>query len=310
MIEPKCGEYGLGKCGTTIPTNKLPQLQPKKMALRDVQNETRSFVTRLPLLKNYPPKEREPSIEIFKASGIKRSKADYPVGPSSLQVPSNSYEKRPRQEYPVASTGPQSPSSHSKSGQLVYVRRKTELEQSKSMGLPQPAHQDPQQQEYQKQVPRAPCMPVFAPIPSSSLTTFPQGGPSVPSSIGKPAGVVPAGVMASYAMTAGQSSSMDKSQNKSNRHWKERYEDLQKYLKSCDESSREEYIQMLRSLSAAERSQHAIELEKRAIHLSFVEAREFQMVMALNIMDKSTWKHGVPNSSPGVNSRGEPNLNM
>ncbi|XP_068640695.1 uncharacterized protein [Aristolochia californica] len=182
-------------------------------------------------------------------------------------------------------------------------KRKTELEQGKSMGLMQSAHQEPQQQEYEKQVPRAPCMPVFAPIPSASLTTFLHGGPSVPSPMGNPA-IVPAGVESGYAMAAGQSPSTDKSQSKSNRHWKERYEDLQKYLKGCDESSREEYIQMLRSLSASERSQHAIELEKRAIHLSFVEAREFQMVLALNIMDKSTPKLGVANSSPAASSGG------
>ncbi|XP_068646435.1 uncharacterized protein [Aristolochia californica] len=309
MIEPKCGEYGFGNCGTTLPTNKLPQLQLKKMALRDVQNEARNFVTRLPALKNYPTKERGPNADVFKASGIKRSKADCPVGPTSLHYPSNSCEKRPRHAYPAASTAPQSSSSHSKNGQLVYVRRKTELEQGKSMGLSQSANQEPQLQEYQKQAPRAPGLPVFVPIPSASLRTFPYGGLSVPSSMGNPASV-PAGGFSCYAPTSSHSPSTDKSQSKANRHWKERYDNLQQYLKSCDESSREEYIQMLRSLSAAERSLHAIELEKRAIHLSCVEAREFQMVLALNIMDKTTLKHGVANSSPAASSRElkEPNL--
>ncbi|XP_049935631.1 uncharacterized protein LOC116261078 isoform X2 [Nymphaea colorata] len=52
-------------------------------------------------------------------------------------------------------------------------------------------------------------------------------------------------------------------------HWKQRFIRLQAFLKQCDEC--EEYIHMLRSLSAVGRSRHASHLEERAVHLLLEE---------------------------------------
>ncbi|KAI4968876.1 hypothetical protein ZWY2020_046206 [Hordeum vulgare] len=71
-----------------------------------------------------------------------------------------------------------------------------------------------------------------------------------------------------------------------NPYWSERYDRLQTYLENCDRSSQEGYMRMLRTLSAAGRSMHAIELEKRAIHLLVEEGKELQRMKALNVLGK------------------------
>ncbi|KAJ3707185.1 hypothetical protein LUZ61_010890 [Rhynchospora tenuis] len=71
--------------------------------------------------------------------------------------------------------------------------------------------------------------------------------------------------------------------------WKERFIRLQAFLKSCDQSNQEDYLRMLRSLSAVGRSKHAIELEKRAIHLLLEEGKELHRMKVLNVLGK-----GVP----------------
>ncbi|KAJ1702721.1 hypothetical protein LUZ63_002500 [Rhynchospora breviuscula] len=68
--------------------------------------------------------------------------------------------------------------------------------------------------------------------------------------------------------------------------WKERFIRLQAFLKSCDQSNQEDYIRMLRSLSAVGRSKHAIELEKRAIHLLLEEGKELHRMKVLNVLGK------------------------
>ncbi|XP_010242893.1 PREDICTED: uncharacterized protein LOC104587121 isoform X3 [Nelumbo nucifera] len=73
-------------------------------------------------------------------------------------------------------------------------------------------------------------------------------------------------------------------------HWKERFLRLQTFLRNCDHSSQEEYIQMLRSLPPVGRSRHAVELEKRAIHLSLEEGKEVHRVTVLNVLGKSVTK--------------------
>uniref|UniRef100_A0A0D9W205 Uncharacterized protein n=1 Tax=Leersia perrieri TaxID=77586 RepID=A0A0D9W205_9ORYZ len=60
----------------------------------------------------------------------------------------------------------------------------------------------------------------------------------------------------------------------------------QTYLENCDRSTQEGYMRMLRSLSAADRSMHAIDLEKRAIHLLVEEGKELRRMKALNVLGK------------------------
>ncbi|KAL1190182.1 hypothetical protein V5N11_016577 [Cardamine amara subsp. amara] len=77
----------------------------------------------------------------------------------------------------------------------------------------------------------------------------------------------------------------------SSRHrleWEERYHNLQMLLNKLNDSDQtEDHVQMLWSLSAAELSRHAVELEKRSIQFSLEEAREMQRVAALNVLGRS-----------------------
>ncbi|XP_071731152.1 uncharacterized protein [Rutidosis leptorrhynchoides] len=66
-------------------------------------------------------------------------------------------------------------------------------------------------------------------------------------------------------------------------NWHARFAQLQKYLKQCDTSNQEVYLQKLRAFSPDECSRHAVELEKRAIKLTFDEGTEIQRVKDLNM---------------------------
>uniref|UniRef100_J3LVG8 Serine-rich 25 kDa antigen protein n=1 Tax=Oryza brachyantha TaxID=4533 RepID=J3LVG8_ORYBR len=78
----------------------------------------------------------------------------------------------------------------------------------------------------------------------------------------------------------------DDAHKSSNQYWNARFNRLQTYLENCDRSTQEGYMRMLRSLSAADRSMHAIDLEKRAIHLLVEEGKELQRMKALNVLGK------------------------
>ncbi|KAL6522489.1 hypothetical protein OROMI_031447 [Orobanche minor] len=68
--------------------------------------------------------------------------------------------------------------------------------------------------------------------------------------------------------------------------WEERYCRLQSLLKMLDQSGKHEYVQMLRSLSSIELSRHAFELEKRSIQLSMEEAKEIQRAGFFDVLGK------------------------
>lgn len=70
--------------------------------------------------------------------------------------------------------------------------------------------------------------------------------------------------------------------------WKSRFLQLQMFLKKCDQSNQEEYVQKLRALPAVGRSRHAIELEKRAIKLSMEEAKEYQKMRNMGVIGKES----------------------
>uniref|UniRef100_A0A0A9GCL2 Uncharacterized protein n=1 Tax=Arundo donax TaxID=35708 RepID=A0A0A9GCL2_ARUDO len=80
----------------------------------------------------------------------------------------------------------------------------------------------------------------------------------------------------------------DDVQQSSIQYWNERFSRLKTYLENCDRSTQEGYLRKLRSLSAAGRSMHAVELEKRAIHLLVEEGKELQRMKALNVLGKVT----------------------
>ncbi|KAL0698573.1 hypothetical protein Bca4012_054695 [Brassica carinata] len=70
--------------------------------------------------------------------------------------------------------------------------------------------------------------------------------------------------------------------------WEERYHHLQILLNKLGDSDQtDHHLHMLWSLSSAELSKHAVDLEKRSIQLSLEEAREMQRVATLNVLGRS-----------------------
>ncbi|OVA19566.1 hypothetical protein BVC80_9051g68 [Macleaya cordata] len=293
MIDSKCNEYGLDNTGTGFP-NCDKQQQPiaaKKTALRDLQNDNRIVVSKS---LTSPPflKDRGPISDVNKVSGTKRPTTDGPTSPICHQSPSN----------------------NGANGHFVYIRRKSEQElvknntcdnADKNVNGPQlrqiiHGEQETTRQQTQVQGPKISCFPALAPMPMNSLLTFSSGGPSVPHSLGKPVNVV---------STAGMNHPTSTSeilpvnpQGMSDQNWKERFPHLQTFLRNCDHSSQEEYIQMLKSLSSVGRSRHAVELEKRAIQLLLEEGKELHRMKVLNVLGKTSSKHNVSPTTPQVQS--------
>lgn len=116
-------------------------------------------------------------------------------------------------------------------------------------------------------------------------------GPSLMFSLGKPTEIV----LAEPSHTDGTNAVAvpPSPPRSSNQDWKERFLRLQMFLKQCDQSNQEEYIQRLRSLPTAGRNRHAVELEKRAMRLAMEEANEYQRMRSMGILGKS--------SSAGIN---------
>ncbi|CAN6303276.1 unnamed protein product [Urochloa humidicola] len=175
------------------------------------------------------PKDKGPTTEPGKPVGIKRLQTDTPS----------------------------SPVYHN-----VYVRRKVESEHSKvnpsqelkgngrDKAKEQETHQDIQHEANRPQV----ASPVAEPVEIvSSKSPEKPNAETVPEKTEPP-------------VASGTGIQEDVKQL-SIQYWNERFNRLQTYLESCDHSTQEGYLRKLRSLSAAGRSMHAIELEKRAIHL-------------------------------------------
>ncbi|XP_012571971.1 uncharacterized protein [Cicer arietinum] len=205
--------------------------------------------------------------------------------------------KRPSSDSPVNHHLQQSPGNNAANGHLVYVRRKSEGEMSKSTGFENTSINSccPHSRQLycdeeiptpkpQLKEPKVSCFPAFAPFPmASSLTS--SGKPSIPISLGKSA-VMLAPVESNYMAAA--------SSGPKNVNWEERYQQLQMLLRKVDQSDQAEYVQMLQSLSSVELSRHAVELEKRSIQLSLEEAKELQRVAVLNVLGKSVKNFKAP----------------
>ncbi|KAI5071132.1 hypothetical protein GOP47_0013383 [Adiantum capillus-veneris] len=82
--------------------------------------------------------------------------------------------------------------------------------------------------------------------------------------------------------------------------FQQRFKQLQAFLKQCDEADQNGCLHALRSLPAAARSGHAVELETRAIRLSLEEGKEMKRMRLLNL--NSTLR--PPTLTPPTNIRG------
>ncbi|KAJ8764978.1 hypothetical protein K2173_010445 [Erythroxylum novogranatense] len=271
-IDSNFSEYGLANGGTNLPSHDMQYtVTVKKTALRDVQNEIRApNSTGNSLLL----KDKKSSMESIKVSGTKRPSPEDPINPLQCQ----------------------SPIGNSANAHLVYVRRKSEAEISKnpasdckSINAECPnSRQLDQESSHPKTTikdPKFSCFPAFSPIPVASPVSA-SVKPSVPLPPGQ-SSMRFALVESSYHPVASAINKLNNPKGVNNLHWEERFFQLQMLLKKLDESDQQDYVQMLRSLSSAELSRHAVELENRSIQLSLEEAKEVQRVGVLNVLGKS-----------------------
>ncbi|XP_077246839.1 uncharacterized protein LOC143886665 [Tasmannia lanceolata] len=276
MIDAKLKEYGLANTGTGVPTCDKQLISGKKIALRDLQNEPRNMAPKLPGSSPLS-KGGKPIVDNPKVIGIKRSRSDCPTGPTSQQSMCN----------------------NGTNGRLVYVRRKVELESDKlnssnieNANSPQSrkssdGKQEPHMRHNQMPEPTK----TFAPMPAASIMN-PCGEPSVPNSQVKPANGLTVSEQNYRMLSTGTPIPVNPMRTCS-QYWEERLLRLKMFLKNCAQSSYEEYIQKLHSLSAAERSRHAVELEKRTIRLSLEEVKEMHRMQVLNVLGNSALKSNV-----------------
>ncbi|KAJ4965071.1 hypothetical protein NE237_016920 [Protea cynaroides] len=278
MMDPTAKDLGLSNTETSLPKSDKQQFSLKKTALRDLQND--NILRPRPVGNSHFLKDRGPTMAPIKVSGIKRHAL----------------------ECPTSASGHQSPSNNNANGHLVYVRRKSESEVGKSSTceimensadcppLRQFNHGEQGTSRKQTQMDsKISCFPAFAPIPMAPMT-FSSGGPTVPFSLGKSDNEISPAEPNYPAVSVAVPLA---SPLASNQHWRERSSRLQTFLRNCDHSSQEEYIQMLRSLSAAGRSKQAVGLEKKAIQLLLEEGRELHRMKVLNVLGKSAQKSSI-----------------
>ncbi|KAK6924569.1 hypothetical protein RJ641_010769 [Dillenia turbinata] len=271
MVDPKY--IASNNISSQSMCNKQPMMTAKKTALRDVQNDNRIL----------PPK-------LFGSS------------PLLKETESVLGAKRPNTHCPISPPHHQSACNNTGNGHLVYVRRKSEAEGGKSSGSENDRSSDyPQlrqlsnngdmvRRQHQVKDPKIAGLAAMAQAPLASLLA--SSRTPLPASLGKQGNLLSPGFK-SFPFS-------ENSQGRSGLHWRERFINLQAYLKNYDYLSQEAYIQMLRSLSSIERSRHAVDLEKRAIHLLLEEGREIQRMKVLNVLGKS-----APQSSPSASPKAQ-----
>lgn len=327
MVRPMVdnfSEYRFVTCGTTMATGDKQQPMPaKKMALRDLSNETRDTILMTP---GNPPlqKERAPATDAIKVSTTLKQQNSCQGSPARLQ--------------PLGSNGI--------NGHLVYVRRKIEADTGKVNNNNSESRKYEKESEHannddsyspatkkfkndcisetMQQVLEASVSPLpgSVEVPAASLSTSSTGCTAYHSN-GKPIHGLPSPASECYrapsrspfhpepkgppAVVSVQPDiqtipirvpSQSGTQRPRDQHWKERFGHLQMFLKACDQSNQEEYIQRmltalnllmlilihmltsriisdnmleLRSLSSSGRSRHAYELERKAIQLTLEE---------------------------------------
>ncbi|CAL9110464.1 hypothetical protein MUK42_32584 [Musa troglodytarum] len=257
-----------GRCAMSA-GDKKETASVKKVALRELSNESGNIINRRP--ENFILKEKGQDPDLIKVfvpdsarlAGSKRKQSDGPASPSSSQMPGKIL-------------------SH---GNLVYVRRRLETEQAKT-GASVDANKD---ESSESRTPEG--VVIVEPNPDLNKIQEPKtatsGGLSDLNSCEKTnSGFVVSEPHDSSVIS--ETPVIDDSLTANNQDQGERFLQLQMFLRSCNQSSQEDYMQMLRSLSAAGRSKHAVELEKRAIHLLLEEGKELHRMKVLNVLGKAS----------------------
>ncbi|PIA56834.1 hypothetical protein AQUCO_00700880v1 [Aquilegia coerulea] len=278
MAETKQNDCVLVNHGSgTIRCDQQHVKEIKKTALRDLQNG---------------------NIMVSPQNAAKRGSATVAINISGT--------KRPTPECIMGPPCHLSPSSNGANANLVYSRRKSEEEVEKSNTCEKMENNAdcPQLRQFSHGVQETPKpqtlsqgpknYSAFAHNAGASIRTYPLGGASLPLSLDKPVNG-PSADLNRPSVASG--SSPANSQRISNQHFKERFLQLQAFLKSYDNSNHEQYTQALRDLTSVGRSRHAVELEKRAIHLLLEEKKELERLKNLNVLGKATPKE---NASPST----------
>lgn len=281
-VDSKVGELASGNsvAGLSGQDKQVP-VPVKKTPLRDLQSENNIVAQKSPSI---PLVLKEVvTTETVKVSGVKRPSPESPMSPHQ-----------------------QTSSNNGANGHLVYVRRKSEAETGKNSNNeviadnaipPEPSqlgHQeDGNPQKSLINDSQMQSLPAYAPFPGSVMSIN-SGKHSIPLSLGNSDTKLAFEELTSQAVKTVTTSPAEARFKKQN--WEQRYIHLQMYLKKLDQSSLEDHLQMLRSLSAVELSRHAVDLEKQAIQLSLEQGKELQRVKALNVLGKSMKSSDGPQS--------------
>uniref|UniRef100_A0A1D1YW29 ABC transporter-like protein ECU11_1340 n=1 Tax=Anthurium amnicola TaxID=1678845 RepID=A0A1D1YW29_9ARAE len=260
--------------GGAIMQSGQKQASVKRVPLSDLSNATRNAIAN----SQGSSLPKGPISDFLKISGTKRHPSDGPPSPH-----------RP-------STFKNGTNVH-----LVYVRRKLEepgkvstrdgmemATSTKSGKFNNSERKELSCRQEQTQQSRVSCSPAFSTPEAASVTASSQAT-SVPALRMPTTGCLP--IQTNCTVISSGFPSQDNSPSSCNVHWKERFLRLQMFLTSCNQSNQEEYIEMLRSLSAVGRSKHAVELEKRAIRLLLEEGKELRRMKLLNVLGKASPNH-------------------
>lgn len=242
--------------------NKQPPCETKKTALRDVQNQANV------LAQNHQENSS------FLASG---------ANTDAVRVCGN---KRLTPERPSGSAFYPALTNSCVNEHIMNARRRFELElgrgrvqsnTTKVAGSSQSRQAHQLQQETPQKQTHLRASNNYS-VPAVSQNNIPPtnsafGGLSAPNSLGKCATVMQSTQSDSLRVTLECPNSVD-CKGTRDQQTTERYIRLQNFLKECDDSKCQDYIQVLRHLSPAELSRHAFELEARAIQLAMEEGMD------------------------------------
>lgn len=238
-MDSKTADRGHGKSESDLHTgNKQLPIAAKKTALRELHNENRIIVpSSTKGLSSF--KDKEPTRDPIKVAGTKRP-SPQPSPDLSVSPPRNL-----------------SPGGNAANGQLVYVRRKSETETSKSGIGDQvyisPNHlqsasvsvsQESLKQQSRIEKPKIVSYPAFASIPFTS----PIGSstkPSIPFPLGMSGMKAELPAEPKHGSVASASSPMENSKMMKHLHREERYKHLQKLLSDLDQADHRDYFQSM-----------------------------------------------------------------
>lgn len=235
MVNSKFSKQVVGDCGSKLPSfDKQPLITPQNTTSRDVQNDNQNAISRH--LGNFTS-QREAESAVASPRAI----------PGGILSP-------PRL---------QSVGSTVANQQYVYARRKSDAELSNGRNSEKNYRVNPQPQAKIKE-PNGDDVSAFAPIPMSSTATSCESLTLLIDPLRKHDNGLPTVVKSDP--------SLDDSRLTGNQHWRDRFIQLQTYLKHCN-SNQEAYVKKLRSFTSDECSRQAVELERRAIHLMLEEGK-------------------------------------